>query len=172
VVILLIICGLPFAGKTTLEQALLHRFALARVDVDDTKRELFGPTVEDAELSQNDWVQVYAEADERIGRYLAARRSVVDASRNFRRDERTIARQIAATNGANLMTIFIDTPEEVVRGRLVENRIAQTRHDVADAEFDKLLREMEPPTPDESPLVLRHGDDLNQWVTQHLIAVL
>jgi predicted kinase len=169
---LFLICGFPFAGKTMLERALLKRVDLARVDVDDTKRQLFGAATSDAQLSQTDWTQIYAETDRQIGRYLRAGRSVADASRNFRRDERTVARQVAAAGHANLVTIFVDTPEEVVRGRLAENRIAQTRHDVPDAEFEELLRGMEPPAPDESPFVLHHGDDLDQWITRHVLAAL
>ena len=168
---LFLVCGWPFAGKTTLERALLQRFALARVDVDDTKRELFGQTVEDAQLSHADWSQIYAKTDDQIRRHLGAGRSVVDASRNFRREERTLARQIAAANHANPVTIFVDTPEEIVRRRLLENRISRVRHDVSDQEFEDLVRGMEPPTADENPLILRHGEDLNRWIKQNVVVL-
>jgi predicted kinase len=136
------------------------------------KDELFGRAISDAQLSKTDWAQIYARTDEQIARYLRAERNVVDASRNFRRDERRVARGIANASRADVVTIFVDTPEDVVRRRLSENRISPARHEVSDEEFEKLLAGMEPPTADENALVLRHGDDLSQWITENLTAVL
>jgi predicted kinase len=168
---LLVVCGLPFAGKTTLEQELRRWFELAHVDVDDTKRELFGPAVRDKELSRADWERIFAETDDRIARYLRAGRSVVDASRNFRRAERDHARGIAAENRAKAVTIFVDTPVELVRRRLAENRLTRTRQDLTDEEFEHLLRLFDPPAPDEQPIVLAHGEDLTRWIARNIAVI-
>lgn len=107
---LFVVCGLPFAGKTTLANALIARFGLRSVDVDETKRRLYGTTVPDDELTPADWVRIYQETDHEIAGDLRSGVSVVDASRYFRKEERDVARQLAQTQQARVVTIFVETP--------------------------------------------------------------
>src|SRR6266567_5909029 len=60
---LVIICGISFAGKSTLGEAIAQRFDYAQVDVDDMKFHLYGPESKDEELSRADWVRMYHETD-------------------------------------------------------------------------------------------------------------
>src|SRR5713101_1087429 len=92
---LVIICGISFAGKSTLGEAIAQRFGYAQVDVDDMKFQLYGPDSKDEDLSHADWVKIYDETDKLIERYLQSGKTVVDASRNFRKRERQKIRQIA-----------------------------------------------------------------------------
>jgi predicted kinase len=165
---LLIICGISFAGKSTLSKAIAARFGYAEVDVDDTKVALFGPEVKDEDLSHPEWVRIYAETDALIERYLQAGKTVIDASRNFRKSERQGARHIAARQGAEVITIFVDTPEEIARQRWLENRAKPSRRDVTDNDFEEILQVFEPPTPDEAALVFHHGDQLEAWISETL----
>jgi nicotinamide riboside kinase len=52
---LLIICGLSFAGKSTLGNAIAKRFGHDQVDVDVTKVRLYGENARDDQLTQSDW---------------------------------------------------------------------------------------------------------------------
>ena len=165
---LLIICGISFAGKTTLGKAIAARFGYAEVDVDETKVHLFGPDIQDHDLSHPDWVRIYAETDNLIERYLLAGQTVVDASRNFKKAEHQAARAIADKARAEFVIIFVDTPAAIARQRLLENRVKQTRVDFSDEEFEELLQVTEPPTADENSLVFRYGDQLDAWISEHL----
>ena len=89
---LIIICGISFAGKTTLGKTIAQRFGYAEVDVDDVKFHLFGHDIKDEDLSQEDWVRLYAETDKLIDRYLQAGKTVIVASRNFKKSERELAK--------------------------------------------------------------------------------
>jgi predicted kinase len=165
---LLLICGIPFAGKTTLAKAIRERIDCIQVDVDEVKANLYGASTPDDALSHDDWVRVYEETDQLTERLLRSGQTVLDASRHFRKAERDSARQLASRVGATLVTIFVDTPVAVSRQRLLSNRVTQSRHDVNDANFEEILQGWDPPTADEAPLILRHGQDLQEWISAHL----
>lgn len=164
---LIILCGTSFAGKSTLARRIADRFAYPEVDVDETKVALFGKGVDDCALERTEWEPIYRETDRRIADYLAAGRSVIDASRNFRKAERLAAEAICRRHGAELLTIHMDTPEDVTRQRLMANRRAPTRRDITDDDFAAILAAWEPPTADEHPIVFRFGDDLDDWLTRN-----
>ena len=47
---LILICGIAFAGKSTLGVAIARRFGYTQVDVDDMKVQLYGPVSKDDDL--------------------------------------------------------------------------------------------------------------------------
>ena len=168
---LFIICGISFAGKSTLGKKIAQQFGYAEVDVDDMKIQLYGPDIQDEDLCHDDWVRIYAETDSLIERYLQAGRTVIDASRNFRKEERQVARQIATKLDAQVVTIFVETPEAIARQRLLENRKKPLRREVTDKDFEEILHVIEPPTADENPLVFHYGDDVERWIAQNISAI-
>jgi predicted kinase len=167
---LIIVCGASFAGKSTLARLLADRFGYAEVDVDKTKAQLFGDDVTDQSLERTDWERIYHETDRRIGDHLVASRSVVDASRYFRKSERDAARAIGRERGADLVTVYVDTPEHITRERHLANRRSHARRDVTDADFSAILAAWEPPATDEHALVLRFDEDADAWVTRNAAA--
>jgi predicted kinase len=164
---LVVICGLSFAGKTTLAAEIAKRFAYQEVDVDKTKVALYHVAFEANDLDQRSWDHIYEETDRRIERLLQAGTSVIDASRNFRRRERDGARSIAARCRAAVLTVYVDTPEAVARRRLLANRVNPTRVGWSDEDFDDVVKAMEPPTADEHPLVFHYRDDVAAWIQAH-----
>lgn len=164
---LLIICGLSFAGKSTLGNAIAQAFNYSKVDLDDTKFHLYGPTINDEELGDDDWERVYRETYKQIEDYLSSGKTVVHDSGNFSRDERAGVRELARKRGAEVVTIYVDTPEPIARQRLRANRERRTRLDVTDKDFDEAIQAMEPPDVDEKPLLFRHGTDLAEWIARN-----
>lgn len=164
---LIVICGIPFAGKSTLGHAIAARFGCEQVDVDDTTFALFGPDIRDEQLSRADWEHIYAETYRLIGEHLRAGKSVVDGSGNFRRGERQTVRELARPSGSATVTIVVEIPEHIARRRLLANRASPTRLDVTDDDFEHILRVWEPPTPDEHALVFPYGDDMAAWIEAH-----
>ncbi len=53
--ILIIVCGLSFAGKSTLANAICAKLGHSQVDVDETKDALFGPGIADEDLKNDEW---------------------------------------------------------------------------------------------------------------------
>jgi predicted kinase len=165
--VLVVICGLSFAGKTTLGGAVARRFNHKQVDVDATKVRLYGVRFDDNALDQDAWNRIYEETDLEIARYLRSRASVIDASRNFRKAERSHARHIAALNGGKFLLIYMDTPEDVARKRLLANRQHPERADWGDTSFDEIVRVMEPPSADEHALLCHYEVDIERWISEH-----
>lgn len=167
----MIICGISFAGKSTLGEAIAQQFGYAQVDVDDTKVHLYGLERKDEELSHADWVRIYQETDQRIASYLKSGKTVIDASRHFRKQERQLARHLALQAKAEIVTIFVDTPEVIARKRLLANREKPSRRNVTDTDFEEILHVWEPPTVDETPLIFCYGDHLDTWIAHHTSAL-
>jgi predicted kinase len=164
---LVLICGLSFAGKSTLGTALAQHFGYAKVDLDGTMFRLYGPAITDEELDDGDWDSVYRTTYAQIDDYLAAGTTVVHDSGNFSREERARAREVARRREAEVVTIYIDTPEPIARQRHVANRTRTTRLDVSDKDFVEALHAMEPPGSDEDPLVFPSGTDSAEWIERH-----
>ena len=164
---LIVICGLSFAGKSTLADAICGAYGCAQVDVDVTIEQLYGPGVADDDFAPEDWDRIYADTDGKIAALLHDGDSVVDASRNFQRFERDRARAIARKMKAEFVLIHVDTPEEIARHRWAANRAKQTRRDVRDEAFDQIIAVMEPPTADERSLVFHHDDSIDHWISEH-----
>ncbi len=161
---LIIICGISFAGKSTLGKAIAKRFDYAQVDVDDMKFQLYGHDSKDENLSHADWVRIYDETDKLLESYLQSGKTVIDASRN-------LARQIATKLEAGVVTVFVDTPEVIARQRVLENRKKKARLDVTDKDFEEILQVWEPPTADENPLVYHNGEDIDNWISKNISAI-
>lgn len=169
---LILVCGTPFAGKSTFARRLAERVAYREVDVDATKTELYGAGVADAALDREDWERIYRETDRRIVEHLGAGRSVIDASRSFRRAERDAARALCRAHDADPVIVYVDTPEHVTRQRLLANRRTRERRDVTDEDFAAILAAWEPPAADERPLVFRVGDDPDEWMERNASDIL
>ena len=92
---------------------------------------------------------------------------MLDASRNFSKTERAAAKRMADKAGVPLITIYLDTPEEIVRQRLLENRIHPSRRDVTDRDFEDVIRAMDPPAAAENPLIFHFTDDMDGWLAAH-----
>jgi predicted kinase len=146
---------------------IVQTFGFSEVDVDETKINIFGPNILDASLKPEDWVRIYAETDRSIEHLLQSGKTVVDASRYFQKSERDGARQIAQECGAPLILIYVDTPEAVARERLAQNRQKTTRRDVSDADFEDVIRAMQPPGPEEKALIIHYEDDIHRWMEKH-----
>jgi predicted kinase len=164
---LILVCGTSFAGKSTLARRIADRFGYPEVDVDATKVKLFGDAVADDTLRRADWERIYRETDRRLADHLAAGRSVIDASRNFRKTERDAAHALCRAHGAEVVTVHLATPEHVTRQRLLTNRRSRERRDVTDEDFAAILAAWEPPGADEHSLVFHFGDDADEWLDRN-----
>ena len=164
---LIILCGISYAGKSTLGSAIAERFGYEQVDVDDTKFALFGANVRDEDLSRAEWQHMYEQTYRLIREYLDAGKSVVDGSGNFRRSERQTVRDLTDPLRDDTVTIFVDTPQSIARQRLLANRERHARLDVTDEDFEHILRVWEPPSQAENAIVFRYGEEMDAWIDAH-----
>lgn len=166
---LVILCGIPFAGKSTLAKALIARLnGSLRIDLDEIKFRLFGSGVSDDSLTQADWDDIYKKMYREIASGLKDH-TVIHDTGNFTRGERSLVQSIARRSYGGFVTVFVDTPVSVARERLEANRIAHTRFDITDDQFQSAVAEMEPPDTSENLFRFTLGssiEDLVRYITR------
>lgn len=150
---LIAMCGIPFAGKSTLARAIAARCGLARVSIDEIVSERAIDLGEHAE-NQRGWARAMAEGLDRTRRHLARGEPVVYDTANHTRRNRDRCRRVATQGRAEFRCVWVDVPVEVARGRLLANRDDPRRGDVPDASFWQIVNEFESPI--DEPDVVRY----------------
>ncbi len=135
---LLIMCGLPFSGKSTLARELAARLGFVHLELDAVNVER-GAGLDGDVITREDWLVAYRESYRRLDGHLEAGCSVVFDATNFRRAHRERLRRAARRAGAVALVIYLDLPELEVRDRLLRNRIAPMRYDVPDEDFTQVV---------------------------------
>lgn len=166
---LFVLCGLPFAGKSTMGRALHERLGVSHVEVD----RYLGGSVGGQRVGRPEWIDAYRLAYREVETELAAGRSVVFDAVGYRRVQRERARRIAAAYGVVVAVIFLDVTLDEARARLAANRERRTRRDVPTDDFLEVAEGLQPPLPDEEP-VLRYRPDepLDYWIDRVIIPLL
>ena len=140
---LYILCGLPFAGKSTLARELVKSGDFALVDMDAINSER-GLGLDGQPISPDDWDITYAEFYRRIDWLLAAGQSVIADAANFIRAQRDQLRALAEKYYAQSIVIYVNLPAAVVRERWQRNRQSGQRYDVRDEDFAHVLDNFQP----------------------------
>lgn len=162
-----ILCGLPFAGKTTLAKALVERLGFARVDMDEINTRK-GMGLHGEAIVQEEWDDTYAESYRQLDQLLQAGQSVLFDAANFTKAQRDYLRTIAAKHGASAQVIYVDVSETEARERWLQNRITQQRYDVRDDDFAYVVTYFAVPTPDEHVLRYHPSQTVDEWIEQVL----
>lgn len=166
---LYLVCGIPFSGKTTLAKEMEETLGYTRIDLDDIKFEIYGEDTLDKNLKKEDWDRIYQEMYKRIETLLRKGESLIHDTGNFTRHERSLIRKIAEkVGGVEVYTIFVDTPYEVAKERLMKNRRARKRFDISDEEFESAVEEMELPGKDENTIVYKYKTPIKTWIKETL----
>ncbi len=155
-------CGLPFAGKSTLARALAKRLGAVHLETDAINMER-GLGTNGKAITTREWAATYREAYRRAEVLLREGHTVVYDAVNYRRVQRDQLRRIARRCDATAQVIWVTTSADQARQRLEVNRVQQTRFDVRDEDFAEVASRFEPPTAGEHVLHY-HGDEpIEQW---------
>lgn len=162
-----ILCGLPFAGKTTLARALADRLGWVHLEVDALNRTR-GIGLHGEQLTRQDWIATYRAAYQRLDELLRAEQTVLYDATNVRRAQRQRARQIAARHSATTYVLYVTTPHAAAQRRLEQNRHAPSRADVHDLDFAEVSVQLQPPTADERVLHYNGSEPIADWIARAL----
>lgn len=158
-----ILCGLPFAGKTTLARELAARLGWTHLEVDAINRER-GLGLHGERLSRQDWIDTYREAYRRLDELLLQQQTVLYDATNFRRAQRQRARQIAARHNAATYVLYLTTTPLAAQRRLHQNRQCSVRADVHDIDFADVAAQFQSPTVDEHVIRYNGAEQLAIWI--------
>jgi predicted kinase len=160
---LFVMCGLPFAGKSTLAAALgrsLH-VRIIRMDAINTAR---GVGLNGAPISPEQWEETYAKTYRQLAGALAAGMSLIYDAANFTKRERDEVRSIASRSATPVTVIYVPILPHEARVRLLANRAEGVRHDVRDEDFALVLRCFEPPDAEPDVVVYDPTIPLKTWI--------
>ncbi len=156
--------GLPFAGKTTLAKQLEKRLGFVRLGVDDVKFELGYGELGDDEVTDEVWEKIFGILDSRILEQLRSNQSVINEYAWVTREWRDRARKLATDIGIDTKVIFVDTPENIVRERWLQNRKTHERFDLPEAVFKEALQDFKRPETDEHIILYDPSMEFDEWV--------
>lgn len=164
---LYILCGYPFAGKSTIARELIPALKLARVALDDINSERgVGDNIANA-IAEEEWQESYDMYHERIVDNLKAGNSVIVDSVAHKRQNRDALRRLAQENSAQTVVLYVATLANVSRERWLENRHSMRRVDVRDDDFNRIVDQFEVPEADERVVVIE--PDLNSQQVLNLV---
>lgn len=166
---LYVLCGLSFAGKSTLARALAARLDIPCVAIDAINTER-GVGLDAAPISPDEWAATYAEVYQRISGYLSAGKSAIFDAVNFTREQRDEVREIAENCGAAVCLIYLAVPPELAIMRWQHNRLSGERHDVTDDNYALVRDGFELPAAEEGALVYDGSQALDDWLAAHFPA--
>lgn len=165
---LYILCGYPFAGKSTLTKKLIDTFDFCLVGIDEINRERAIGQTTGVAITPQEWSETYQQAYKRIEELLSQGKTVIYDATNFTKQQREEPRQIAEKYQAKAQVIFVDVPKEVVIKRWQENRKANNRFDVTDEDFAQVVDNFQAPTEKEDVIRYLQKDDMNQWIKNNI----
>lgn len=163
---LYLLCGLAFAGKSTLAKAVARRTGAVVVSLDEINeaRGLEGGLGIPAE----EWERSHREALGRAGEALRAGRSVIVDDTNCFRFLRDHYREIARRHGAPVTVLYLDVPLSLALERLRANDARPSRARVTEEILYELAAQFEVPSEDEEVLVVPAGAEVEEWVARNL----
>ena len=137
---LVMLCGLPGTGKTTLARQLAGRLPAVMVESDRIRRTLFVPPTYTAEESR----RVHTVCHILIGWYLRHYYHVVYDATNLYEYHRQLVYRLAERSGARLVVIEVTAHPDVVRERLALYQRGEPAtcglENYSDADWDVYLR--------------------------------
>lgn len=161
--VLYLLCGLSFAGKSTLAAAIAEACAGVIISL-DTINEERGLGFGGDGIPVEEWERTHHRALARLDVTLGAGQSVVLDDTNNLRWLRDRFRAVADAHGVEIWIVYLDIPPAVIRQRMEQNAETNERLGVQPQIFAELVRSFEPPAPDEQVVTFRYGDDIAEWL--------
>jgi len=152
-----ILCGYCLAGKSRLARALTAKFGVRHLDVDEIlfARGYAGP---DRGPNSCEWNECFGEYFARLEDSVWKGETVVCDGCNELRADRDHLKAIANRNGATAAIVWLDVSPSMARDRWKSIHTNPSRHVVSPDDFERVIRNFEPPT-DESPLIRLRSDE-------------
>lgn len=159
---LYIMCGLAFSGKSTLAIKIAEQTGSKRIAFD----ELWVEKDKEQPIPKGDegWRFIRKVGQQEVAKALQEGRDVVYDDNNVRLEHREELREVAKRFGARAITIYLNTPMELIRERESINRGTGERHEVEPENFQKVVEQMQIPTPEENVVEFTPNSDLNEFI--------
>jgi predicted kinase len=154
---LIAMCGLSFAGKSVLAQALSRELRIRVLSYDAELYPVHSRAVPagSSVTAQNDFVQGIARKE--IGAILAGGESLIYDDLLLEREDRRKLAAVAQAHWATFVLVYLDTPLPVIDERREANSGTRTRTSVPEGKMRLDISLFEPPDDSERPIRVRPG---------------
>lgn len=150
---LIIMCSLPFSGKTVLAQKISQKRGVSIVSIDAIREERGFSWEDNDRVTATDWDSIFDEVYHRLAQELDAGRSVIYDSANQDRASRDKLRAFAKQHHAETELIYLDVPLATIMQRWEENQQTKARFHLPKKWLRAAIDTLEPPKSDEKPYV-------------------
>jgi predicted kinase len=163
--VLYILCGVAFAGKSTLSKIIAEQKNATLVSQDALwfEKEKQWHLDED---NDKDWDRVHQVAKQIIEEKLAKGNSVVFDDINLTFQDRDQLRKMAVRHKATAVVVYLDTPRQVQLQRAARNVTTRERHQVKQVHVDWALKRLEVPREDENVFPFKPTANVKSWLSQ------
>ena len=167
---LILMCGLPFSGKSTLAKAIVNRIGCAYISLDEINQER-GLGFGGDGIPVEEWEKTHAEALERLRDRLVAGDVILDDTCCYRwiRDR---YRALAEELGSVTRVVYLNIPAETISKRMETNRTIASRHGVRAEIFEAVSESFEEPGDDEHAITFDESDLVQEWLARHFEGVV
>jgi predicted kinase len=142
---LIAMCGLPFAGKSVLAQALSRELHIRLLSYDSEIYQVHSrlAPANSSVAAEYDFVQVIARRE--IGAILAGGESLIYDDLLLERDDRRKLAAVAEAHWADFVLVYLDTPLSVIDERRAANSRTRARTSVPEGKMRTDASLLEPP---------------------------
>lgn len=159
-------CGLAFAGKSTLarkisEQTGSKLIAFDKLWVEKDKEQPVPKGVEG-------WKFIRKVGQDEVAKALNEGNSVVYDDNNVRLEHREELRKVARKFGARAVVVYLNTHLGLIREREAINKTTGQRHEVEPENFNAVLEQLQMPTSHENVLEFKPEMNLDEWLKNNL----
>lgn len=151
---LFILCGLPYAGKSSVAERLLSEATAEHVSIDAIFRSRGFDWDTNKLPSSAEWQTILDQSYADTHEALLAGKTVLYNSTNHTRANRDRLREIARSLEVPAFILYVQVPEEEIWRRWEENEKNPKRPVVDRGLIAEVLRTFEPPTPDEHVMTI------------------
>jgi predicted kinase len=145
--------GYPGSGKTTISKYIHELTGAVHLWADHERNKLFANPTHD----HNENIELYKQLNQRTKQLLQEGKSVIfDTNFNFYRDRKRL-RHLAATEGAETIVIWINTPRDLARKRAVEESDSQHTRvwgNMPLHHFERIANNLQEPAEMEHPVII------------------
>ncbi len=141
---LIMVCGLPGTGKTTLAKAVAEKTGAVHVSSDSVRMKM----LEKRTYSDEEKEKVYDAMLEEAGKQLGKGKSVVLDATFYRKELRDMARKVAEKAGSDFFIVECLTHEGLLKERIFSRKREETESE-ADFEVYKKVKTVFEPIEDE-----------------------
>jgi predicted kinase len=143
---LYILCGYPFAGKSTLARKLADRFGFVQISLDEINTEQGIGLNTLKPITPEEWQTTYKIFYERIADNLRIGHTVIADAVSYRKYRRNYLSAMAKEYNAEAFVVYLKTPLATVKKRWSGNKTTSLRPVVRDDDFYNVVNNFEEPT--------------------------